>query len=124
MRRIATVALALALAGCSMDSTGPNGSVEGTYSLTRIGGQTLPYTFSNGITLMSEDLTLYSDGTYQDVSRYANGQQGTDQGFYTESNGALVFQSNMDTRLTYQGSVSGNVLTDFVAGFTQTYQKR
>jgi len=123
MRRIVTVALAMTLAGCSMDSTGPNGSVDGTYSLTRIGGQTLPYTFSNGTTLVSEDLTLYTDGTYQDVSRYANGQQGTDQGYYTESNGALSFQSNT-SNLVYQGSVSGNVLTDFVAGYTQTYQKR
>jgi hypothetical protein len=117
------VALAMTMAGCSMDSTGPSGSVEGTYSLTRINGSTLPYRFSNGVTVVSEDLTLYRDGTYQDVTRYSSGQQGSDQGYYSNSNGALSFQSSAND-LAYQGSVSGNVLTDFVAGFTQTYQKR
>ena len=123
MRRIAMVALAMTMAGCSMDATGPSGSVEGTYSLTRIGGSTLPYTFSNGVVLVSEDLTLYRDGTYQDMSRYGNGQQSVDQGYYTETNGALSFQSTSNN-LSFAGSVSGNVLTDFVGGFTQTFQKR
>ena len=71
MRRIVLVALAVIMAGCSsLDATSPSGSVDGTYSLTRINGQTLPYTFSNGLTLLSDDLTLFRDGTYTDVSRY------------------------------------------------------
>ncbi|HKP15016.1 MAG TPA: hypothetical protein VJT85_03100, partial [Gemmatimonadaceae bacterium] len=69
MRRLVMFALAGTLAACSLDSTGPNGSVSGNYTLRRINGQSLPYTFSGGLRLMSDDLTLMSDGTYQDVSR-------------------------------------------------------
>jgi hypothetical protein len=97
--------------------------VEGTYSLTRLNGQLLPYTFSNGLTLISDDLTLYRDGTYMDVSRYSTGNSRTEQGYYTNNNGSLFFQPN-SSGLTYQGSVSGTVLTEIVSGYTQTFERR
>ena len=61
MRRLVMFALASTLAACSLDSTGPNGSVAGNYSLRTINGQSLPYTFSGGLRLMSDDLTLMSE---------------------------------------------------------------
>jgi hypothetical protein len=121
MRRLVMLALAGTLAACSADSTGPNGSVAGTYSLRRIDGQTLPYTFSSGLRLVSDELTLRSDGTYEDVSRYDDGTSFIDEGDYTSYNGAVTLYSTLGD--TYQGSVSNNVLTMIVNGFTQVFQR-
>jgi hypothetical protein len=123
MRRLVLFALAgtLALAACSTDSTGPNGSVAGTYSLQRINGQTLPYTFSSGLRLTSDQLTMNRDGTYEDVSRYSDGSSFVDDGDYTNYNGAITFYST--TGQTYQGSVSGDVLTQVLNGYTQVFQR-
>jgi hypothetical protein len=123
MRRLVLFALAstLGLAACSADSTGPNGSVAGTYSLQRINGQTLPYTFSSGLRLTSDQLTMNRDGTYEDVSRYSDGSSFVDDGDYTNYNGSITFYST--TGQTYQGSVSGDVLTQVLNGYTQVFQR-
>ena len=123
MRRLVMLALAgtVAAAACSSDSTGPNGSVAGTYSLRRIDGQTLPYTFSSGLRLTSDDLTLMSDGRYEDVSRYDDGTSFVDEGDYTSYNGAVTFYSTSGD--TYQGSISNNVLTMILNGYTQVFQR-
>jgi hypothetical protein len=124
MRRIAFFALAAAsLSACSMDSLGPSGSVAGTYSLRRINGATLPYTFSGGSRLISDDLTLYNDGTFLDTSRYDTGETSTDQGVYTSDNGALNFESS-ESGLTYQGSITNDVLTEVVNGYTQVFERQ
>ena len=122
MRRILVLLTALALSACAMDATSPSGSVEGSYTLRSINGSALPYRFNTGLTLTSEVLTLYRDGTYQDVSRYSDGTTGSDDGHYSNFNGSLQFDSNRSS-LTYRGSVSGNVLTEIVNGYTQTFQK-
>ncbi len=124
MRRIAFFALtAASLSACTMDSLGPSGSVAGTYSLRQINGVTLPYTFSGGSRLISDDLTLYTDGTFLDTSRYDNGQTSSDRGFYTSSNGSLNFESS-ESGLQYQGSITNDVLTEVVNGYTQVFQKQ
>lgn len=122
MRRLAMFALASTLAACSLDSTGPNGSVAGNYTLRTINGQSLPYTFSSGLRLTSDELTLLSNGTYQDVSRYSDGTSFVDDGDYTSTNGAITFYSS--TGDTYQGSVSGDVLTQVLNNFTQVFERR
>ena len=122
MRRLVMFALASTLAACSIDSTGPNGSVAGNYSLRTINGQSLPYSFSGGLRLMSDDLTLLSDGTYQDVSRYDDGTSFVDEGDYTSNNGAVTFYSST-TGGTYQGSVSGDVLTQLYNNYTQVFER-
>jgi hypothetical protein len=124
MRRIALFALtAASLSACSLDSVGPSGSVTGTYTLRRINGSTLPYTFTSGQRLISDDLTLYRDGTFTDVSRYDTGETTTDEGFYTNDNGSLNFESS-ETGLVYQGSVTDDVLTEVVNGFTQVFERQ
>jgi hypothetical protein len=124
MRRIVFFALtAAALSACSMDSLGPSGNVAGTYSLRMIDGVRLPYTFSSGSRLISDDLTLYQDGTFVDVSRYDSGATSTDQGFYTNQNGSLTLESS-ESSLTYQGSVTDNVLTEVVNGYTQVFERQ
>ena len=122
MRRLVMFALASTLAACSLDSTGPNGSVAGNYTLRTIDGQRLPYTFSGGLRLMSDELTLMSDGTYQDVSRYDDGTSFVDEGDYTSYNGAVTFYSST-TGETYQGSVSGDVLTQLINNYTQVFER-
>jgi hypothetical protein len=122
MRRLVMFALASTLAACSLDSTGPNGSVAGNYSLRTINGQSLPYTFSGGLRLMSEDLTLMSDGTYQDVSRYDDGTSFVDEGDFENYNGAITFYSST-TGDTFQGSVSGDVLTQVLNNYTQVFER-
>lgn len=124
MRRIAMLALAVTLSACSaLDSTGPSGdTLEGTFVLRTLNGSRLPYTFSNGLRLISDDLTLYRDGTYTDVSRYDSGQSRTEQGYYTNYNGALTFRSNA-SNTTYQGSLSRDILTQFVGDYTQVFER-
>ena len=123
MRRLVMLALAgcTMLAACSTDSTGPNGSVAGTYTLRTIDGQPLPYTFSGGLRLTSDELTLRTDGTYEDVSRYSDGTSFVDDGDYTNYNGAVTFYSSSGE--TYQGSVSRDVLTQILNGYTQVFQR-
>ena len=122
MRRIAMAALAISLAGCSsLDSLGPSGSVEGSYSLVLINGTRLPYTFSNGLTVVSDQLTLYDDGTYSDYSRYAGGTSRTEEGYYTSRNGSLLFEPYRGG--SFQGSVVGRVLTQIVGGYEQRFEK-
>jgi hypothetical protein len=114
-------ALAGTLAACSMDSTGPNGSVDGSYTLRTINGQTLPYTFPSGRRLTSDRLDLYRDGSYEDVSRYSDGSTTFDEGEYTNYNGALTFYSTSGD--VYQGSVSRDVLTQVLNGYTQVFER-
>lgn len=124
MRRAAILGLALALvAGCTTDATGPSVSLDGSYSLRTVNGFTLPYTFSSGVTLTSDVLTLNSDGSYVDVSTYSNAPSSTHTGYFTSINGAAVTFTDLSSGLTYQGSLSGSVLTEILNGFTQAYLK-
>ena len=121
MRRILVLAMAATLAACNADSTQPSGTIIGTYSLRTINGSTLPYTFSSGLTLSSDVLSLNSDGSFQDVSTYTNGSQSVETGFWANNNGFVEFTDN--TGFSFEGSVSGDVLTENVSGFTQAYQR-
>ena len=122
MRRIGMLLLAIGMAACANDATAPSTSVEGSYSLQRINGATLPYTFSNGLQLMSEQLVLNTDGTFTDIARYNNGRSSTEVGYYTSLNGSITF-NDQTSGTTYQGSLSGTVLTEIVNGFTEIFQK-
>lgn len=122
MRRLATMALAVTMAACSIgDSVGPDGSLDATFTLRTLNGRSLPYTFSNGVTLVSDELTLYRDGSYEDISRYADGSTSIEEGSYTNTNGSIYFDPLSGT--PYQGSITGNTLTQIVAGFTQVFRR-
>lgn len=122
LRRLVMLALACTtMAACSADSTGPNGSVAGTYNLRRINGQLLPYTLPSGRQLISDQLTLHYDGTYEDVSQYSNASSTFDEGDYINENGAITFYSTAGD--TFQGSVSGSVLTQILPSYTQVFER-
>jgi len=123
MRRIAIVALALGLAACNNDSTSPSGAISGTYALRTVNGSSLPYTFSDGSRLTSDVLTLYNDGTYSDAAQFSDGTVSNEQGFWSNVNGAITFDDTTDN-IQYQGSLSGNVLTEIFQGLTETYQRQ
>ena len=125
MRRLLTLvglALTLTASACDDNSTGPNGSVVGTYRLRTINGQTLPFTFSgtSGVTVVAEQTTLNADGSYVDITRFADGSTFEENGVYTNNNGALFFQ-DFDDQIEYSGSVSGNVLTEFFTNYTYVF---
>ena len=128
MRRIALLAALVALAACNSDSTSPNGGAQGSYSLHTVNGNPLPFTFSDGSVLVSDQLTLNANGTYVDVATFSNAGTATEQGLWSINNNLISFQDQTDN-FSYQGSLSGSVLTEsFPASrgsgsITEVYQK-
>ena len=128
MRKIALLAALVALAACTNDSTSPNGSAQGSYSLHTVNGNPLPFTFSDGSVLVSDQLTLNANGTYVDVATFSNAGTATEQGLWSINNNLISFQDQTDN-FSYQGSLSGSVLTEsFPASrgsgsITEVYQK-
>jgi hypothetical protein len=122
LRRLATLALAVTMAACSVgDSIGPDGSIDARFTLRTLNGFSLPYTFSNGLTLVSEELNMYRNGTYTVRSRYGDGSTGGEEGIYSNTNGSIYFEPR--TGVAYQGSLTGDTLTEIVGGFTQVYRR-
>src|SRR5436305_83211 len=137
MKRLLSFALVLATAfsaaGCS-DSTGPAGSLTGTYSLRSLGGQTsLPAQLYYGsaqdhIEIINSQLTLYSDGTYSDVTRVQDTNFGPTQvyddtttGFWTLSGSQLTLTDRADASNTTYAYASGNTISiDNFAGYGVT----
>jgi hypothetical protein len=138
MRRLVLVALsALTLAACT-DNTAPSGDFRGSYSLHTINGTNLPYTFAGtSTTVQSETMVLNTDGSstdgsYTDTINYTSNTY-IEHGFYTSNNGSVFFTptpTNQNPNPTsYQGSVSGSVLTILIpggngfTGYTSVYSK-
>jgi hypothetical protein len=66
---MATAASALAVAGCS-DLTGVRRDLEGTYTLSTVNGGSVPeWVEVLDAEIISGEVTLYADGTYDDVLR-------------------------------------------------------
>jgi hypothetical protein len=118
---LASIPLAFTLA-CGDSGTNPNNSdIAGTYTLQSIGGSPLPYTFQSGsptVTLVSDVLTVGSDGTWaeaEDFQQVANGQTTTgslsDGGTWTRSGTSLTFVSQADGTTVYTGTYGNDTLT-------------
>jgi len=126
MRRIALLLAVVALAACNNDSTSPNGSVVGSYSLRTVNGNPLPYTFSNGSVLVSDQLTLNANGTYTDVATFSNVNSTPAQGYWSINKNLISFTDQV-TNTSYTGSLSGSVLTETFAlnsgTLTEVYQR-
>lgn len=126
MRRLALLLAVVALAACNNDSTSPNGTVVGTYSLRTVNGSQLPYTFSDGSVLVSDQLTLNSNGTYTDIASYSNANSNPEQGYWSINNNLISFNEITGTS-SYTGSLSGSVLTETFnfngSSITEVYQR-
>ena len=128
MRKIALLLAVVALAACN-DSTSPNGSATGSYSLRTINGSNLPYTFQDNSVLVSDQLTLNSNGTYVDIARFSDNSSSSEQGFWSINNNLITFEDQTDG-INYTGSLSGSVLTETFPGnggisssVTEVFQK-
>lgn len=123
---VRTAGLVVAASCGSSDPTSPTVSLVGTYTLKTANGSALPYTTPNGDALVADQLTLNDDGTYVDVAQYALARGGfattTEYGTFESNNGAIFFDDQTDG-LSYQGSLSGRVLTEIVGGLTEVFQK-
>lgn len=108
-------------AACNSDATSPTVSLAGTWNLRTLNGQQLPAPAFNGSIVSSEQLTLNSDGTFQDAF-IANGTTQVDAGFYTVSGNLITF-NDQTAGFQYSGSVSGNVLTATAGNDVAVYQK-
>src|ERR1041385_629008 len=108
MRRIALFMAVIALAACN-DATSPNGSAVGTYSLRTINGFNLPYTFSDGSVLVSDQLVLNANGTYTDQANFSNAGSIVENGLWSINNNLITFNDQTDG-FSYTASLSGPVL--------------
>lgn len=123
MRRIAVLMLVLAMAACSdNNATAPSAAITGTYTLRTVNGSPLPVTFSDGSVLTSDQVSLFADGTFTDNAKFSDGSASTEQGFWSAVNGSITFQ-DANSNFTFQGSVSGNVLTEISNGITEVFEK-
>ena len=120
--------VAVALAACNNDSTSPNGSAVGSYTLVTVNGSSLPVDMGNGSVLTNDVLTLSPNGTYIDQATFSGGGTQTEQGTWQINNNLISFNDITDN-LSYTGSISGNVLTESfnVTGggsITEVYQRQ
>jgi hypothetical protein len=124
MRRLAIVlCIALGLSACQSDSTGPGGAVAGTYELDTINGNTLPYTFSTGATIIADQLTLNDDGSYSDVVEYSNSATTIENGVFFTTNNDIQFEPDNTSIPAYGGTVNGSFLVTVSGSFRSAYHR-
>ena len=123
-RTLVAATLAVLAAGCSSnDSTSPNTAGAGTYTLTTVNGQALPFSLTsttlNQVVIQSATITLTPgnpSSTYTaTISGSINGSPTTqlisDTGTYTVTGATLSFSSSSFLLLSYGGSFTSNSLT-------------
>ena len=124
MRTISLLGIVFTLAACGHDSVGPSptsSTIPGTYNLTTVDGQVLPFTALDlgayQAKLVSGTLTLRSDGTYalqfgiriEDSGNVRTAAE-SDGGLWNVNEKAITLASTQgDSART--GTVSGNVIT-------------
>jgi hypothetical protein len=126
-------AATLAVVGaCGSDSTSPNNvGASGTWSLQSINGSALPITLGSGtaaVTIFASTLTISANGNYNEVvtlrpAGTTSNTTFTEVGTWTSTNGLVTFNDQTDG-ITYNGSVSGNTLTETTPGFTSVYARQ
>lgn len=134
MRRYLTLIAVLflsVLSACS-DSTGPSGSIAGSYTLRTINGAPLPYVeyeepgYREELT--AETLQLNESGTFSLQSSYRETDGGivrnyteVESGTYTREGTAVTFR--FDAGGTATGSLADNKIIIGIQGFSLVYQK-
>jgi hypothetical protein len=123
MRRVVILGLALGLlSGCNESNPGPV-VVTGIYTLQSINNTVLPFTFSNGVVLNTETLTLQADGSFTDVAVHADGLVVNDAGIYSNFSGSINFGDQTVGSL-YQGTLSGNTLTIVFGTYREVFLRQ
>ena len=120
------------LSGCS-DSTGPNASIAGAYSLRTINGASLPFIeyeepgYREELT--AEVLTVNDGGTFSLTSTYRVTDSGvietfndTETGTFTRNGTAVNFRFDGSTA-TATGSYDNNKIIIGITGFSLVYER-
>lgn len=127
---LAAAILAVAVGCGSDDSTSPTLGASGTWSLQSINGSALPVTLGSGtqaVVIIASTLTISANGNYNEVVTLrpagAANTTFTEIGTWTVVNGVVTFNDQTDG-ITYNGTVSGNTLTEVSPGFTSVYARQ
>jgi hypothetical protein len=124
MRTITLIGIAFTLAACGRDSVGPAAApttVAGTYNLTTVDGQVLPFTVLDlgayQAKLASATLNLKADGTYSfqfgiriEDSGNIRSTSDSDAGLWNASANAITLTSN-EGSVTRTGTVAQGTMT-------------
>ncbi|MFL5576260.1 MAG: hypothetical protein ACJ79S_09890 [Gemmatimonadaceae bacterium] len=124
-RSLAALLAAVALTACGDGSTGPHGTIEGTYTLTTVNGKAPPYMYYQDDfetdELMAGTLTIHSGNTFSDVitTRYTvSGSVTTSSvtctGTFTRTGDSITFEeaTTNDCGGTFVGTWNrGNSMT-------------
>ena len=127
----------LLLSACSGSSdstpTSPSSaSIAGSYHLTAMGGNNLPFTYQSGTTkyvVTSDVLTVAEGGTWTESGAYtqtvggvASNQVISDGGSWTRAGSAVSFNHSNGT-VSYSGQFTGSGFTLSDETFTYTFTK-
>lgn len=126
MKKLAIALFAATLMACSDNKNvvTPLLTVPGDYTLLTINGSKLPFTFSDGVTLNTDILSLADDGTFRETMTLADGRVFVDTGVYTVNGSALNFVDET-AGFSYGASLNGTTLTAvFPNGLTEVFQKQ
>jgi hypothetical protein len=114
-----TAALLVGGAAACSDLTGTTARADGVYFLQSVNGNPVPYSYVNNttghtLTVMSDDYSLNSNGTYSDQQIYTdNGANSsyTESGTWTQSNNVVSFypsQSSTGNLSVYSGTLANS----------------
>ena len=132
-RHLAVLALTLALpfAACA-DNTGPEDTLEGTYTLEAINGSALPWLAveidADKVEVASGAITLLTDGTFTDRMTFSITEGGVTRtesdvyaGMYIRTpTGATLSPMGFDP---YTVEITGTTMTQMINEFELTYRK-
>ena len=95
----AILGIALAASSCSSGPTDPSAAIAGTWSLSTINGQTLPFIWQsqdadNNVSFAAGTLTLRTDGTFTDHTDFSVKVDGTAQSQPLETSGNWSLTGN------------------------------
>ena len=119
LKVLMTAALLVGGAAACSDLTGTTARADGVYFLQSVNGNPVPYSYVDNntghtLTVMSDDYSLNSNGTYSDQQIYTdNGANSsyTESGTWTQSNNVVSFypsQSSTGNLSTYQGTLNNS----------------
>lgn len=135
MRKLIALVALMATAACGSDSpTNPNNaSIAGTYSLTQINGNPLPFTLQSGTTtvvVLSDVMTVADGGTWSENGTYRVTQNGStstqtlaDGGTWTRAGSGVSFYSTSQAATSYEGTFTGSGFNLSDTSFTYAFAR-
>ena len=119
LKVLMTAALLVGGAAACSDLTGTTARADGVYFLQSVNGNPVPYSYVNNttghtLTVMSDDYSLNSNGTYSDQQLYTdNGLNSsyTEAGSWTQRNNVVSFypsQSSTGNLSVYSGTLANS----------------